>query len=207
MSSFAQKAKEWLVGMPQEGVLADPAKIHISQVGDEVFNAAAQNATANCGPAAVIMAIRMLNLPVPGDERYKGEHLIEYIRVMATGQADRMRGTTNVDLQRVLAQAGASWRILTHPKDMLRAVVNGEPVIMAGNPSVAGCYTKRFSYFDIRRWDSGHWILVSQYNPETRLFTVNDPQSVIGPVDVTADELYAFNSRDGDFGIAVRRSA
>jgi len=199
-----QRAREWLVGTPLDP--PDPTAIHISQVGDELYNSHAPNATANCGPTAVIMAIRMLGLPVPGEERYRGEALVEYIRVMATGRGDRMVGTTNLHLQRVLAQSGAAWRVLTHPKDMLRAVMNGEPVIMAGNPSVPTTYTRRFDYFDIRRWDGGHWILVSRYNPERRTFTVNDPQSVIGPVEVTAAELYAFNSKDGDFGIAVRRA-
>jgi hypothetical protein len=193
-----------LLGTPE--VPPDPAAIHISQVGDEVFNATAANATANCGPTAVIMAIRLLGLPVPGENQYRGEDLVDFIRTMATGRSETMSGTTNVDLQRVLAKAGATWRVLTHPKDMLRAVVEGEPVIMAGNPSVPGCYTARFSYFDIRRWDGGHWILVSRYNPESRTYTVNDPQSVIGPVEATADELRAFTSKDGNFGIAVRRA-
>jgi hypothetical protein len=78
---------------------------------------------------------------------------------------------------------------------------------MAGNPTNPGAYTQRFDYFEIRRWDSGHWILVSRWNPERRTYTVNDPQSVIGPVEVTANELKAFSARDGDFGIAVRIAA
>lgn len=201
-----QRTREWLVGTPEPSGLADPAAIHISQVGDELYNARAQNATANCGPVAVIMAIRMLRLAVPGEERYKGEDLVEYVRVMATGRNDRMSGTNNLHLQRVLAQAGAAYRILTHPKDMLRCVIAGEPVIMAGNPTVPTTYTARFNYFDIRRWDSGHWILVSGYNPERKTFIVNDPQSVVGPIEATAQELYAFTSRDGNFGIAVRRA-
>lgn len=201
-----QKAREWLIGSPEATGLADPSAIHISQVGDELYNSGAQNATANCGPVAVIMALRLLRLTVPGEDRYRAEDLVEYVRVMATGNNERMTGTNNLHLQRVLARAGASSRILTHPKDMLRAVVNGEPVIMAGNPAVPTTYTRRFDYFDIRRWDGGHWILVSRYNPERRTYTVNDPQSVIGPVEVTADELYAFSSRDGNFGIAVRRA-
>jgi Peptidase_C39 like family len=206
MSAFMQKAREWLIGTPESREPIDPASIHISQVGDELYNSGAQNATANCGPVAVIMAIRLLGLPVPGEERYRGEDLVEYVRVMATGRNERMTGTNNMHLQRVLARAGAAWRNLTHPKDMLQAVRNGQPVIMAGNPAVPTTYTRRFDYFDIRRWDGGHWILVSRYNPERRTFTVNDPQSVIGPVEVSAEELYAFNSRNGNFGIAVRRA-
>lgn len=199
-----QKARGFLWGEPAQ--LLDPAVIHISQVGDELYNPTAPNATANCGPTTVLMAIRLLGLDVPGADRYRGEDLVKFVRQIATGSTDTTIGTTNVHLQRVLAQSGCAWRILTHPKDMLNAVIGGEPVIMAGNPTVCGGYTDRYDYIDIRRWDSGHWILVSRYNPERRTFTVNDPQSTIGPIEVTARELAAFNSKDGDFGIAVRRA-
>ena len=62
---FARKAKEFLLGTPVE--LADPAKIHISQVADEVYNPGSPNSSANCGPTSVIMAIRLVNRPVPGE--------------------------------------------------------------------------------------------------------------------------------------------
>lgn len=202
--SFMKRMQEFLVGTPVQ--LRDPAEIHVSQVGDEVYNATAPGATANCGPAAVLMVVRLLGLDVPGAERLRGEALIEHVRLIATGNANRHVGTTNVDLQRVLAKSGCAWRVLRDPRDMLRAVADGEPVIMAGNPTAPGCYTERFEYYDIRRWDGGHWIVVSRFNPEAKTFTVNDPQSVVGPVDATAAELIAFSSRDGDFGIAVRRA-
>jgi hypothetical protein len=199
-----KKLNDW-ASTPRTPKLADPAAIHIAQVGDEVYNAGAANATANCGPAAVLMAIRLVGAEVPGAEKYRGEELIEYVRQMATGNTNRNVGTTNRHLQRVLEQSGCSWRIITNPKDMLRAVIGGEPVIMAGNPTVPGAYTSRYDYLDIRRWDAGHWILVSRYNIADKNFTVNDPQSTIGPIEASAQELYAFNSRDGNFGIAVRR--
>lgn len=199
---FWQRTREFLLGTPVE--LADPAAIHISQVADEVFNPGSPNATANCGPASVIMAIRLVGRPVPGENRYRGEDLILYIRQLATRNANRLVGTNNLHLQRVLEQAGCSWRVLRDVRDILAAAKAGEPVIMAGNPTNRGCYTDRYDYLDIRRWDSGHWIVVSRYVPERGTYIVNDPQSVIGPVEVTADELIAFNRRDGDFGIAVR---
>jgi hypothetical protein len=40
--------------------------------------------------------------------------------------------------------------------------------------------------------------------PERGTFIVNDPQSTIGPVEVTAAELLSFDSRDGGFGSSVR---
>jgi hypothetical protein len=59
---------------------------------------------------------------------------------------------------------------------------------------------------DIRRWDSGHWIVISRWNQDTRTYTVNDPQSTIGPIEATAKELIAFSSKDGGFGIALKRA-
>ena len=201
---FARKAKEFLLGVPVEPI--DPARIHISQVADEVYNPGSPNATANCGPASVIMAIRLVGRPVPGEDRYRGEDLILYVRSLATGgSTDRLRGTHNLHLQRVLDLAGCRWRVLTDVRDILRRVrEHGEPVIMAGNPAVPTTYTARFPYYDIRRYDNGHWIVVSRYVRERGTYIVNDPQSTIGPVEVTAAELVAFDSKDGGFGIAVR---
>ncbi len=202
---FARKTKELLLGKPVE--LADPAKIHITQVEDEVYNSSSTYASANCGPASVIMAIRLVGRPVPGEERgLRGEALMLNVRKLATGgSTDRWKGTHNLHLQHVLREAGCDWTILKDVRDMLRRVrERGEPVIMAGNPAVRNTYTARFPYYDIRRYDNGHWIVVSRYVPERRTYIVNDPQSTIGPVEVTAAELVAFDSKDGGFGIAVR---
>lgn len=201
---FARKAKELLLGTPVEPI--DPASIHISQVADEVYNPGSPNSSANCGPTSVIMAIRLAGRPVPGENRFRGEDLVLHIRALGTGgSTDRWKGTHNLHLQHVLEQAGCRWTILKDPRDMLRRVrEHGEPVIMAGNPAVPTTYTARFPYYDIRRYDAGHWIVVSRYVPERGTYIVNDPQSTIGPVEVTAAELIAFDSKDGGFGIAVR---
>lgn len=200
---LARKAREFLLGTPVE--LADPARIHISQVADEVYNPGSPNSSANCGPASVIMAIRLVGRAVPGEARYRGEDLVLHVRQLATGGTDRWTGTHNLHLQRVLDLAECDWTNLHHVRDMLRRVrERGEPVIMSGNPANRGCYTHRFPYYDIRRYDSGHWIVVSRYVRERGTYIVNDPQSTIGPVEVTAAELEAFDRRDGGFGIAVR---
>lgn len=204
MTGFLDTVKRVLIGDAQ--TLRDPAAIHISQVGDEVYNAMAPGATANCGPASVLMALRLIGLDVPGADRYRAEALLEYVRLMATGDTNRLVGTNNMHLQKVITASGGAFRILRDPRDMLRAAAYGEPVIMGGNPTAPGCYTERFDYVDVRRWDSGHWIVVSRWNQDTRTYTINDPQSTIGPLEVTAKELIAFSSKDGDFGIAVRRA-
>ena len=201
---FARKAKELLLGTPIDPV--DPAKIHICQVADEVYNSGSPNSSANCGPASVIMAIRLTGRPVPGEERgLSGEDLVLHVRQLATGGTDRWTGTHNLHLQRILELAGCKWHVLSDVRDILQRVKStGEPVIMAGNPANRGCYTQRFDYYDIRRYDSGHWIVVSRYVPERGTYIINDPQSTVGPVEVTAAELIAFDRKDGGFGIAVR---
>lgn len=202
-SRFTKRAKEFLFGRPVEPV--NPADIHIAQVADEVYNSGATIASANCGPASVIMAIRLVRKKVPGEELgLNAEDLILHVRKIATGEIDRWSGTHNLHLQRVLELAGCRWRILRDVKDMLAAVKErNEPVIMAGNPAIYGGYTQRYSYYDIRRSDNGHWIVVSRYIPSRDTYIINDPQSTVGPVEVTKEELFAFNSKDGDFGIAV----
>ncbi len=204
-SGFWQQTKRFLVGDESAGRI-DPAKIHLSQVGDEVFNAGAAAATANCGPATVIMAIRLVGASVPGEDRFGGEDLVKHVRLLATGNTNTLTGTNNIELQRVLEKAGLKWKIVRDVTAALRAVTEGTPVILAGNPTAAGCYTERFDYIDLRRWDSGHWILVSRWNHDSRTFTVNDPQSVIGPIEATAKELKAFgNTPEGNFAIQVLR--
>lgn len=200
---FARRAKELLFGTPIEPV--DPAKIHISQVTDEVYNSGSTTASANCGPTSVIMAIRLCRRPVPGEERgLRGEDLVLHVRKLATGGTDRWVGTHNLHLQRILQLAGCRWRVLTDVRDILNRVrMHGEPVIMAGNPANPGCYTARYSYYDIRRSDNGHWIVVSGYVRERGTYIVNDPQSTVGPIEVSAAELVAFDRKDGGFGIAV----
>ncbi len=202
-SSFLEKAKVFLIGKPIE--IRDPATIHISQVGDEVYNAGAAASSANCGPVAVIMAIRLLGLELPGSQHLRGEELVRFVRLRATGNTDSRVGTSNLHLQRIIELAGGTSRTLRDPRDILAAVRKGEPVIMRGNPTHPACYTRRFEYVDIRRWDAPHWILVSRFNAARNTFTVNDPQSVIGPIEATAEELLSYGSRDGNFGIAVRR--
>lgn len=208
MAGFLQKAAAWLTE-PHDPArdLADPAKIHISQVGDERFNPGSAAATANCGPTSVIMALRLIGAKVPGEERgLRGEALVSHVRAMATGgDRNTLVGTHNLHLQHVIEAAGCRWRIIKDPREQLRAAANGEPVIMSGNPTVPGCYTERYDYIDVRRWNSGHWIVIACWNTATKDFTVNDPQSVIGPLHATAAELLAFASRDGNFGIAVSR--
>jgi hypothetical protein len=196
-----QKAKHALVG--EETPPPTPAQVHISQVGDEIYNSSAPNATANCGPASVIMALRLIGREVPGADQYQGEDLVEYVRYLATGNTNRLVGTTNVHLQKIIQMSGASYRQLTHPKDMLRAVLRGAPVIMAGNPTAKGAYPERYDYIDVRRWDSGHWIVVSNYDADKQEFVVNDPQSTIGPIYATTQQLYAFSAVDGNFGLAI----
>lgn len=200
---LARKARELLLGVPV--AVADPASVHISQVADEVYNPGSPNATANCGPASVIMAIRLVGRKVPGEDHLRGEDLVLHVRRIATGGTDRLVGTNNLHLQHVLNEAGCRWTVLRDVRDVLARVRDhGEPVIMGGNPSVPDTYTARFPYYDIRRYDSPHWIVVSRYLPERGTYIVNDPQSTIGPVEVTARELAAFDSRDGGFAIAVR---
>jgi hypothetical protein len=200
---LARRTKELIFGTPVQ--LVDPASIHIAQVADEVYNPGSTTASANCGPTSVIMAIRLVGKRVPGEERgLRGEDLVLHVRKLATGGTDRWTGTHNLHLQRVIEQADCSSQILRSVDAILKCVrQTGRPVIMAGNPANRGCYTERFDYYDIRRSDNGHWIVVSRYVPERRTYIVNDPQSTVGPIEVTAAELIAFDRKDGGFGIAV----
>lgn len=155
----------------------------------------------NCGPAATTTALRLLGLDVPGFNGQRSEAVLDKARVIATGQNDTSRGTTDTELERLVTSSGARWSESSSFDQMTSWARQGIPVVMSGNPSKA--WNSRYTSDQVYPFDGGHWVTVSGYDAKTGYYVVNDPLSQIGPIYVSETELRNYNNAHGKLGIAV----
>lgn len=165
----------------------------------------------NCGPASVTMALRMVGLDIPGFSGQNSEAVLDKARVIATGENNVAKGTTDNQLESLISTSGGRWSESSNFGEMTSWVKQGIPVVMAGNP--AHGWNNRYSSDQVYPFDGGHWVTVSGYDAKTGYYIVNDPLSQIGPIYVSEAELQNYNasraesdgSRSGGLGIAVFR--
>lgn len=157
----------------------------------------------NCGPASVTMALRMVGLDIPGFSGQRSEAVLDKARVLATGQNNTSVGTTDAELERLIAASGGRWSESQNFNEITGWVKQGIPVVLSGNPSRG--WNSRYSADQVYPFDGGHWVTVSGYDQKTGYFIVNDPLSQIGPIYVSEQELRAYNASHGQLGIAVFR--
>jgi hypothetical protein len=177
-----------------------PRAVHVSQVPSK-YNAAPAAGNRDCGPASVVMTLRLLGRNVPGAAgTATPQRLINRIRQLA-GNAANTVATTNHELARALRAAGTRTREIADGASIRQAVLAGKPVILNGNPRHAGAYGPSFSSKQMTPYNGAHWIVVSGIDEKSGKFIVNDPLSKVGPVKVTAAQLEAY--RGGSLGIEV----
>lgn len=180
----------------------DPRKVHVTQV-DSRYNPGAAANNRDCGPASVLMALRMVGLKLPGGVGgLSAQAQIDGVRSLA-GKAARAVETTNHDLNRALRRAGARVRETFSHSEIAAAIRSGRPVILNGNPRNPGAYGHGFSADRMLPYNGMHWVTVSGYDNATGNFIVNDPLSKVGPVAVSPSQLEAY--RSGGMGIVVSR--
>ncbi len=181
----------------------DPRTVHVSQVPSR-FNPNPAPGNRDCGPASVVMALRLIGTPIPGATSSDApQKLINRARKL-TGNLSAAASTTNHELGRALRAAGASTREIMDAASIKAAVLDGKPVILNGNPRHAGAYGWKFSERQMQPYNGAHWIVVSGWDAASRTFIVNDPLSKVGAVKVTPAQLEAY--RGGSLGIEVRRA-
>jgi len=102
-------------------------------------------------------------------------------------------GCTNTDdIKRGAAAAGARTYDVGSSSDIARAVGSGNPVVLAGQNS--GSIYGNGNGID---YNGGHFILVSGYDPKTDTFTINDPLSHGGPLQISRAQLEAYQTGPG----------
>ncbi|MCW2973851.1 MAG: hypothetical protein JWN72_2124, partial [Thermoleophilia bacterium] len=178
----------------------NPRNAHVTQVTSKYNPSPAAN-NKDCGPTSVVMTLKLLGLPVPGTSaRTAPQKLINAVRELG-GSHDSTESTTNLQLEKALNTAGAATSEVTDFDSIKASVLAGKPVILNGNPGVAGAYGTRFGADKMVQYNGAHWIVVSGYDEKTGQFIINDPLSKAGAVKVSPAELEAY--RGGSLGISV----
>jgi len=179
-----------------------PRTVHVSQVPSK-YNEAPAAGNRDCGPASVVMTLKLLGKNIPGvADNSAPQKLINGVRKLAGNVSNRV-STTNHDLERALEAAGTKTREISDAKSIRDAVEAGKPVILNGNPGASGAYGSRFSADEMTKYDGAHWILVSGFDEQAGKYIINDPLSKVGPVKVSPSELEGY--RGGSMGIEVTR--
>lgn len=177
-----------------------PRAVHVSQVPSK-YNANPAPGNRDCGPASVVMSLKLLGKSIPGVAAGAApQKLINRVRQLA-GNTTNSVATTNQELERALAAAGTKTREIADAASVRQAVLAGKPVILNGNPSSPGAYGPRFNATQMMPYNGAHWIVVSGIDEKSGQYIINDPLSKIGPVKVSPAELEAY--RGGSMGIEV----
>ncbi len=112
-------------------------------------------------------------------------------------------GLTGLDNVKTAAQNSGAVATDVKGMDQVQAAVsNGQPVVLEGNPNAPGAYGKAHNI----SYNGGHFILVSGYDNQSHMYTINDPLSHKGPFEVTPQQLAAFGATDGVKGVALSRA-
>lgn len=191
----------------------DPEAIHMTQVADPVYNPGGDPSNADCGPTSLAMGLAALGLDPPGDDGSSVQNRIDRTREAMYGGVDGSRDGVNADgsrndgehsgwtdfagIRRGAERSGADTYDVHNSNEVAQAVSQGHPVVLAGNPNMPGSYGERAGI----GYDGGHFITVSGYDPETDTFTINDPLSHDGPIQVSRSELDAYMSADNATGV------
>ncbi len=194
----ASKARK--VGTELWAGVRSPRAIHVSQVPSK-YNSAPAAGNKDCGPASVVMTLKLLGKSIPGAAANASpQKLINRVRSLA-GNVANSAATTNHELGRALRAAGTKTREIADAGSIRRAIMDGKPVILNGNPRNPGAYGPSFSSAQMTPYNGGHWIVVSGFDQKSGKFIVNDPLSKVGPVKVSPSQLEAY--RAGSMGIEV----
>lgn len=180
--------------------IRNPALVHVTQVPSK-YNAAPAANNRDCGPASVVMTLKLLGKSIPGvGTSATPQKLINRVRQLA-GNVSNTVSTSNLQLEKALIAAGATVSELADARSIRASIEAGNPIILNGNPRARGAYGSHYSASQMTPYDGAHWIVVSGMDTRTGKYIVNDPLSKIGPIKVSPSQLEAY--RGGSMGIAV----
>ncbi len=179
----------------------DPNSFFISQVRSG-WNPNANNGNTNCGPASLAMALKAVGLMPPGlYDPSNPEAWIDKTRMAMEGDENDYKLTSDDDVLRGALASGARAEKVYGMAGVERAIAQGKPVVLAGNPVA---YTHRFTDDQYAKFNGGHFILVTGIEGDR--VTINDPQSKVGSLTISRAELAAYMAfKDWNVGVSVSR--
>ncbi|MEW6284453.1 MAG: hypothetical protein AB1758_37915, partial [Candidatus Eremiobacterota bacterium] len=177
--------------------LRDPNETFVTQTTDPNYNPGGPGTSANCGPASVVNAAAGVGL-LPPELDYtrpggpSAEAVIEEMRRRGTGANDIHAFTYIWQMERAVRSVGGETRPVHNLNDVHQALLNGDTVVLAGNPNAPGAYGVGQGI----NYNGGHFITVTgvdtSFNPPR--YIIQDPLSHRGSLVVTGDQLTAYMS-------------
>jgi hypothetical protein len=143
----------------------------------------------NCGPTAVVNALRLVGLDVPGFHGERTQAVIDAARVLATGENDPTRATTKQQQATALRAAGANVEVTQSLTDGLRAVRAGAALVIGGNRAAPGWPRRPDDAPPVGV--ANHGAVVARYDAAKDDYVVFDP-ALFGPAHVSVAQLEAF---------------
>lgn len=185
---------------PSGRVPADPNSYHMTQFYHPRWNPQGPNASSNCGPASLAMALKAFGLQPPGvTSSTNVEQFIDKTRRVMTGNENDQAYTNLGQLKSGAEKSGAKAAYIESVSGVEKALSEGKLVAVAGNPAA---YSARFKSEGMFQWNGGHMILVT--GQKDGRFLVNDPLSKTGSISLSRDELARFMGYQGwNDGVAI----
>ncbi len=192
---------------PQGTPTKNSDAIHITQVYDEKYNPDQRlMRSSDCGPTSLAMGLKALGIGGgTNQERTNAARFAMFNGFdsskdgvdgngnFAANEHQGTLGYTNTDdIKRGATAAGARPYDVGSSSDIARAVGSGNPVVLAGENS--GSIYGNGNGID---YNGGHFILVSGYDPKSDTFTINDPLSHGGALQISRAQLEAYQTGPG----------
>jgi hypothetical protein len=192
---------------PEDPRLQD---LFVTQFVTDKYNPTGPWGSKDCGPASLLMALRMAGVDVPynprsdldGDGTLNDQEQITEMRWWMTGQGET--GETNAGQVDSAAEGhGYTSQSVDSFADIKALAAKGLPVMVSGHTSTIADGTAWGNAYDAGpgtdsdyRGDgplsTGHFISVTGYDAASDTFIVLDPMAATGPLRVSAAEVEAF---------------
>ena len=178
----------------------DSRAIHTTQTYDRRYNPKGAPSSSDCVPTSLVMGLKALGKKLKGGPqrqidraRYAMTHGFRndrdgYVNGRRS-QAEHSLGTNVDDLVR-----GAK-RLGINANGRARSVAQAQRALKKGHPVVLFGMNSSKIWGDahgLSRYNDAHAVLLSDYNPKTGKFTINDPLSHGGPIKITRKQLSRF---------------
>lgn len=169
------------------------ARVHVTKMTDARWNPTGHAWTGMCADASTVMAARLAGADLARWGARSPQGVLDHARLLAVtrgASADLQDGVTVAQRLAVLDDLGLRHHHVDDVEQALRAMRSGRPVILNGYADQPGTWHARYGA-DLVVPD-GHHAVAASWDARLGGYVVNDPNSRLGPLPTTADELRTF---------------